>query len=504
MLAALALTVLVRCWVVRALEYPLWGDSLHHTEIVQLLLDHGGLFQNWAPYAELDTFTYHFGFHSLAAVFAWLTGRPAAEAVLWTGQALNVLAVVALVPLAARFTPNRWAAVGVVVAAGLLAPMPMHYVNWGRYTQLAGQVILPVAMYFVAAAVDAPPPGRRLLLGAGLTLAGLALTHYRLIFLAGVFLVAAVIGRRPSGPWRSRLGQLVGLGVFSGVLFLPWFVNTLAGQITRTFAAWLATPAAQTAAVVRDTNVVGDLSAYLPLSLWLAAGGALAWALWRRRAEAVTWLLWLGGALVITNPQWLGLPGEGLITNFVLLLFAYGPAAVLAGALLGLGVWGAAQRASQLTPLQSQLVTRPDVRAAAWLRANTAPEARIGISGFLAYGGTIAVGADGGWWLPLLAGRATTVPPITYVVERMSRSDGVARVNALMELVAERGWADPAVLAEARAEGVRYIYFGQRQGRVNNPEGAADPAALLDRPELQLVYRQDHVWIFAVLERASP
>ncbi len=65
--------------------------------IAQLLVDHGGLFTSWQPYAEMTTFTYHFGFHSAVAVFDWLTHMEIPKAVLWAGQILNILAVIVLI-----------------------------------------------------------------------------------------------------------------------------------------------------------------------------------------------------------------------------------------------------------------------------------------------------------------------------------------------------------------------------------------------------------------------
>ncbi|MCX6036049.1 MAG: hypothetical protein NTV38_13930, partial [Chloroflexi bacterium] len=144
-----ALIVLTRFWAVRSLDVPMWGDSYQHTMIAQLLVDHGGLFNSWLPYAEMQTLTYHFGFHSAAAVFDWITRLDMSKAVLWVGQLLNVLAVIVLYPLATKVGCSRWAGVVAVLVAGLLSPMPMFYVNWGRYTQLAGQVILPVAVWVI-------------------------------------------------------------------------------------------------------------------------------------------------------------------------------------------------------------------------------------------------------------------------------------------------------------------------------------------------------------------
>jgi len=143
------LIILVRFWVIRNLDTPLWGDSYQHTMISQLLVDNNGLFQSWVPYAELQSFSYHFGFHSFVAVFHWISQITIIDATLITGQLLNVAAVIFLFPLTSYIAKNRWAGVISIFIAGLLSPMPMYFVNWGRYTQLAGLTILPVLTLFL-------------------------------------------------------------------------------------------------------------------------------------------------------------------------------------------------------------------------------------------------------------------------------------------------------------------------------------------------------------------
>ena len=148
------LIIFSRFWVIRTVNAPFWGDSYQHTMITQLLIDHKGLFSSWLPYADLHSFTYHFGFHAATVVFHWVTNLGAIQSTLWVGQILNILAVLAVYPLAVRFTGQRWAGVVAVLFAGLLSNYPMYYVNWGRYTQLAGQVILPVAIVMIFEAFE--------------------------------------------------------------------------------------------------------------------------------------------------------------------------------------------------------------------------------------------------------------------------------------------------------------------------------------------------------------
>ncbi|RPH89717.1 MAG: hypothetical protein EHM75_01855, partial [Desulfobacteraceae bacterium] len=140
----------IRMYGIRSLKVPLWGDSYQHAVIVQLLLDHAGLFNSWLPYAPYESFTLHFGFHTAAALYAWVTGAPSVLSTLITGQVINTLSILGLYPLAVHLLGgNRWGGVGAVAVAGLLSPLPAGYVNWGRYAQLAGQAILPVAIWLV-------------------------------------------------------------------------------------------------------------------------------------------------------------------------------------------------------------------------------------------------------------------------------------------------------------------------------------------------------------------
>ncbi len=115
-----------------------------------------------------------------------------------------VLQALTLYALAAGLTGRPWAGVGAALAAAGLGPMPAYYLNWGRYTQLAGQVLLPAAG-LDCLAVTAPLPAssgelwrglaaRRL--GAASLVAGLALTHY----LVTVFFALLGAGVGAGGP----------------------------------------------------------------------------------------------------------------------------------------------------------------------------------------------------------------------------------------------------------------------------------------------------------------
>ena len=324
-----------RFYVIRSLEVPLWGDSYHHTMIAQLLVDHGGLFRSWQPYADLTTFTYHFGFHSAVAVYHWITGLDLPQATLWTGQILNGLAILALYPLAIRLAGSRWAGVGCVLIAGLLSPMPMTYVNWGRYTQLAGQVILPAVVFFIWTIMEKRTLDWKLLILVWLSLGGLALTHYRILILALLFLFPLLI----FSPWKGRTGfkvkTLLAIGSGAALLFLPWFVTLFSGKIMAVFARQWTTPSAHVSTWTQQYNAIGDMTLYLPTWLWLCLAISIAWGFWRREKGWALFSWWWFFVLLAANPHWLNLPGQGSISNFAIFIAVYIPAGILIGAAMG-------------------------------------------------------------------------------------------------------------------------------------------------------------------------
>lgn len=525
------LVIFTRFWVIRSLDFPMWGDSYQHTMIAQLLVDNGGLFDAWLPYAELQTFTYHFGFHSAVAAFHWVTGASMPRAILWVGQILNILAVLALYPLAVRIGGNRWAGVGAVFVAGLLAPMPMFYTNWGRYTQLAGQVILPAAILLAWSVLEGHARDRRLLVLAWLVWGGLALTHYRVLIFSICFFPAYFLFHVRREQIVEAVRQIAWLGVGGGFLFLPWFIHTFAGKITANLARQLSTSPDAISAWTQQYNSIGDLASYLPMGLWLVFVLALAWGLWRRERALAVFALWWFFVLLAANPRWLRLPGEGALSNFAVFIAAYivvgvvlGTAAgelanrfqiadlrlqiarkrgaVLALALLMvIGLWGARERALEVRAEPHALMTRADVRAMEWVRNNTPRDARFLVNTFFAYGGSVVVGSDGGWWLPFGARRQTNLPPINYGSEQGVRADYREWINALPRMIQEKGIGDASVIAEMRARGIRYVYIGQRQGRVNyaGPH-VLKPSELLADARFRLVYRQDRVWVLEVLK----
>jgi hypothetical protein len=527
LIALLGLMLATRMWSVRGLVAPLWGDSYHHTMIAQLMVDHGGLFESWQPYAPLASFTYHFGFHASVAFLHWLTGLDVIRSVIYTGQLINTLAVLAMYPLAVRLSRgNRWAGVFAVLIGGFLSPMPMYYTNWGRYTQLTGQAILPVAMLLTWDALDQERRNYGLLVLAAIPAAGLALTHYRVLLFYVAFIPALLLTllwqRRSEPHGRRDIAErmvLVGTCVF--LIVLPWLWHSLRGLLP----AWMSNMVrlgSRSRFVREEYNAPGRLADFTG-SMVMAAGalGGL-WGLVRKQRETCLVLTWILLLAILANPAIIGLPGAGVVSNFALLVAIYMPVSLLGGSLgswatewlvrkwgcgryliisaaMLLALWGGRERLSAVNEAQFALVTDADLQAMAWIRDNTPPEAKFLINSFPAYGDSIVVGSDGGWWIPLITMRDTTVPPATAYLEAAEEAAYAASLTALARELRGVDMDSSAVLSLLAQNHVTHVFVGQKQGRVNyTGNDVLDPVALNSSPYYHAVYHQDGVWIFEV------
>ena len=159
---------------------------------------------------------------------------------------------------------------------------------------------------------------------------------------------------------------------------------------------------------------------------------------------------------------------------------------------------GVSRRIGEISRESYTLVTEPDIRASAWINENLSADARFLVNSFSAYGGTLVVGSDGGWWLPLLAQRGTNLPPISYAWEAGPSENYIQYINSLTFEYQELGIRDENYLSQLAERNITHIYIGQRQGKVNyfGPH-VLSPEQILENPLFQPIYHEDRVWIFS-------
>ncbi len=528
----LILSVIVgqRLSAITTLEAPMWGDAYQHTMIAQLFLDNGGLFDSWQPYTPYESLTVQFGFPAAAALLAWMSGNDSIQSTLVAGQIINVLTVLTLYPLALLIANgNRWAGVGAVLVAGLLSPTPIFYVNWGRYAQLAGQVVLPVALWLVCTALQQQRASWRQALLIGGVVAGMTLTYYRMPFYFAPF-VALWLGVWGLTHWRANWGAwgraLLFLGMTAGLailLVLPWAFNVTRGTLPQTVGAGMVT-ASPMSRVVADYQVWRSVSSFMPWFLLLTALAGLIWGMIRRHWTIVLVGVWTLILALYVAGQLIRLPGTNMMQSFAVIISLYIPVALISGWLLSQAItllshrkahvwqivpglvlccvagWAGWQPMRQVKPLEYALVTRPDSQAMTWIEQNTPANALFLVEGFRIYGGTSAVGADAGWWIPLFTGRANTMPPqYAMLNERPAQPGYTRRVVDLVATLETHSPASAEGLTVLCDWGITHVYIGQGQGRIGS--GAIPlfaPADLRTSPAFDLVYHQDRVSIFAL------
>jgi hypothetical protein len=523
------ITLTVRFSMVRDMAAPAWVDSVHHAMITNLIVENGGFPDSYAPFLDIGTANYHPGFHSNVAVFQWLTEIEIHSAILLLGQVLSALSVFSVYLLAKTLTKSRFAGIFAGLAAGLLTPMPAYYTSWGRYTQLAGLLILPVAFSlfimipkeiskFNGAAWYSFKQKRGIILATvtSVAFAGLFLTHYRVMAFLICLLVAYMFSYQIKAAFKKKtrsslnifLAGILMVGIFAILLTLPWWPNT----ISTLFIPRLSIPAS-TPKFFSDFSWEYLTTALGTPTMLLAGLGALI-GLIQRKAFVITTLIWVLLMFFIANLGPLGLPGSQFVNNSSVTIMLFMPISVLAGyfiawlisigesrlinpwryafwAIVGFaGIFLSILGAKSIMPilnLDTMLFRNADYPALIWVEENTPVEETILINPF-SWGYGMYAGRDGGYWITPLAYRKSIPPPVLYGFSRelsyqvnqisknvISLSDDINKLHTYL-------WEND----------IRYVYIGVRGG-------ALSPRDMMDSPSFKLLYNQDGAWVFQVL-----
>jgi hypothetical protein len=527
LLGIFLLSLFVRLVMVRDYATPAWVDSVHHGLITRLILEQGGFPASYAPYLDIQITEYHPGFHSVLAAFIWLSDLSIDQAMLILGQVLNALAIFASYLFANALLSDRRTALVAAALTGLFIPMPAYYASWGRYTHLAGMLVLPV--FFVVLNVfwdlslihtPSPVPGKKSgfnpsLLMPGLLLslisAGLFLLHYRIAGFALLLAFAYLVFQTPFG-LRSLGFKLVAASLSALaalLLILPWFWPTL----TQTLLPKLSTPISSqplfngftwqylTSGLGIYTLILGIFGLILGLSF--------------RKQFAFILLLWIALLFLLPNLSALGLPGGSFVNQTAVEISLYLPISVLGGYFLSqavkltdyfpskiwrsvsqgilllsatlLVIFAARQTLTILNPV-TVLSRQPDLPALAWIETEIPQGETIAINPFL-WGYGVYAGSDGGYWISPLTGHPTFPPPVLYGVSSTEVKDHINQVCA--QIIAQ-GKNASALADILRQNNIQFVYLGARGGAIS-------PTALQASSDFQTLYQVNGSWIFKVM-----
>ncbi len=244
-------TIVTRLRAARWTALPPWIDSVHHTMLVRLLVEQGRVPESYDPFIAGAPAFYHWGYHAVVAAIAGLLHSrdpfELARIVLQSGQWLNAAATLFVYAAAREWSRSRPAALLAAAVCGLVSYYPAYYLSWGRYTHLAGALLLLGWMTQSLRTIRKPSAGQTALLA--IISAGLALVHVRMAFFAAVFAVVILaagalrsLALRPRGQqgandqsaWvflrRSALPMMIAAAI---ALFLisPWLLRLHRGRV---------------------------------------------------------------------------------------------------------------------------------------------------------------------------------------------------------------------------------------------------------------------------------
>ena len=535
---SLILIFLSRFWAIRNLVAPMWGDSYQHAVISQLILDSGGLFSRWEPYAPYQSLSIQFGFSVLTSLYSWLIGNNVVEATLITGQLLNFFSIFTLVALASKVDPkNRWIFPAVVIIAGLVSTMPAYYVNWGRYAQLSGLVILMIALWLFWDIYESSFTRYREhhqssleTILAGAVLSGMVLAYYRMAFYYAFFCIAYIflttIIRKPNikefiyGVW-----QVLIIAIIAFILFVPW-IPKISGSSLASALEYGISSSIPYVTVLNDLQIWFDTLYYFPTILGIIVTLAILWALIERKFIIFVFPIWYILLVLFIVSQLINLPGANMMQSFTILISLYIPASLISGWLFGnivqklnrhgsiigtiilgsisiiivvLGTW---KQFSISNPKQHALVYSADLKAMHWITDHIPENALFLVEGFSIYNGTSIVGSDAGWWIPLLTTRKNTMPPqYALLNEKPDPPEYSSQVTNIVNILESNSIRTEAAVQTLCEAGISHIYIGQTQGTTGT--GAKQLFSVNDfrnNPDFDLVYSQDRVRIYSLLK----
>jgi hypothetical protein len=542
----IAITTATRIYHVRDLALPVWVDPVHHVAIVRLIVNQGAVPPTFDPFIPAGIFNYHWGFHSLVAWNAWLLGITdpfaLADLVLHLGQLLNVLTVPMFYAAGRVLFASRRAGLFTAVIVGLVSWFPAYFLSWGRYTHLAGVLLMAPMLLTLWKLRTRPQPG--VLLSAILLLAGLGLMHVRVLFLSailGSLLALFLIFQRR---WQTVLWWMLAATI-AVLLTLPWWlwlwqstwVRMMVAVNTDTGAVWanynlpnwgLVWAPRNSLLIALATMGISTLSGWQE-AVTLAQMMAVAWLLllvglgiwsWRRpmlrqftQRIWLGWLLlllWVAISVLLLQLNRFGLPSmrfihinSGIITLFAPLGLAVGGllawaigllapprfARYVAGiAILSISVWGASGMTTILNPV-TILATPADRAALIWVRDHTPTDAHFIVNSWEWLSG-IYVGSDGGYWIPILTSRSSILLPVQYAGTLPTPK--VQAMNELFrQLATTTNLDDPSIRMALATQNVTHLYLGARQGSLR-------PEQIDGKPYANLIYRKEGVSIYTL------
>jgi len=507
------LTLLVRMIMVRDLTTPAWVDSVHHALIIRLIGALGSFPSTYLPYWEMPPTAYHPGFHTIAAVFTWLTNLDLAQGLLILGQVLNASAVFSVYLLSKTLTRSTTVGLLAAIITGFLTPMPAYYTSWGRYTELTGLLILPATLALIQVLANDKVTTKKIwiiILGA-IVSGGLFMVHYRVIvFLACLILSYLGIywlgkkGNAAINP-RSVLVSVSIMAVLAVFFVIPWLYQMITSTVLPMLNSSIGSMVPFFSGFTWEyiTSALGKFTLIL-------AGLGLVWGMIKREEFAFMLLTWILLLFFVANLAALRVPGGALVSIASVEIMLFIPISILGGYFVNqlITQWKDILPKQLVNPFMGliimvigsvaligtrQLVTiinpitlssrNSDLPAIQWISENIPENETIVINPF-AWGYGLYAGSDGGYWISPLSGRPTLPPPVLYGLGNNNKA-----ISDLSQRIINESSDLEAFKELLLSNQLHFIYIGAKGGIIS-------PEKLFASGLFTVLYHEDSVWLF--------
>lgn len=509
-------------------------DSLHHTLLTELTATYGRLPYTLEPYDNTLLDHYHLGLYALTAPLKLLVGLRSDQVLLWMCQVLNGISGIGSFLLLDKFVSRKSAIAGLAFV-GLFSVFPNYYVNWGRFTQLAGQVILfPTAIMYwefirSLGRKDVVSKGRKLdwqaIVFIAIGIGSVCLLHFRVAaFLFPLLLIIFLIELSNLKNFKKHRWNVFFQSVLIVVLVT---VIILPALIPGVEAYWNTRVSQNELGSLISSGTMSDNWYYskgdtktMQLSadstwLYLICVVGIILGLFRSESRQICILIifWSLFFVAYTYAYLTNIPLLAIMNRTAVVLALYMPMSIGMGLLVfvierllpeeGRYVWLPVgfiilasllfidSRLKDYWPEQ-EFMTNADLKAMQWIRVNTPQDAVFGTNtGFLSY--TQPFGTDAGYWIPYYAERGATTLTLLSSLTDTQESEDVKRAHAVYEVSNL-----PSAVSNLCLVDVDYLYSAAKPALGQNEFNIDD---ILNQPGTRLVYHQDGVQIVKICER---
>lgn len=511
LIVALGCSVLINTYALRHMVVGLGSDSNHHTLITQLIIWNRGLPNNYSPaYPEIITFNYHFGFHALAAILSLLSDWEPRLIVLILAPLLISFSGLAAANFAWRVFRSTISMSITGTIPSLVAVFPAAMLEWGRYPQTLGLIILSVFLSEYISLKENTTSKKNLLF-LSLLAGGLSLTHYRVTIMGIVAVLLWEIFNLRIGFHfiKNRWFYIIGIPLIGLIFVWPWFLQVYLNQFVG-YPVQYSTPGDSFFSIGRlGKTAIEYPSNELLISAFLLCG---LWAIIKRDQVGYWIFSWLIGLLLVSQLM------KGLQYTYVdpvtIISSSYLPVSLMIG--WGINHLEKTVPAKRITPLfqgvflvcflggayhmnglldvpAAAYVKPEDLKAAEWIKTNTPEDSCFVVNTYrFEFSTNFIIGSDAGGWLPVLAQRCVVVYPMTSNIERFNHPNALDKVVMIHNL--ECRIASPNAIEVLRKFGIKYVYVGQ--GRTS--KCLIDSTALLRSGLFEKVYSRDYIEIFKI------